>query len=90
MNSRLTASGHKPVDFVLTDLWPDIKAWEQIAKRSKNITYIKEPIDATKPRRLAKPGTKECRIFNLCFHHFDDPAAEKVLASAVQSADAFM
>lgn len=28
--------------------------------------------------------------FNLCFHHFDDPAAETVLKSAIQSADAFV
>ena len=90
MNARLTASGEKPVDFVLTDLWPDIKAWEKVTRRSKHISYIDEPIDATKPRRLAKPGTRECRIFNLCFHHFDNSAAEKVLASAVQSTDAFM
>lgn len=90
MNERLTASGYKPVDFVLTDLWPDLKAWEAIAKRSEHISFIREPVDATKPRRMAKPGTKECRIFNLCFHHFKDDAAQKVLSSAVQSTDAFM
>lgn len=90
MNKRLTSSGYKPVEFVLTDLWPDIKAWEKISKSSEHISYIPEPIDATKPRRLAKKGTKECRIFNLCFHHFNDDAAEKVLSSAVQSTDAFM
>ncbi|KAF2827809.1 hypothetical protein CC86DRAFT_438617 [Ophiobolus disseminans] len=90
MNTRLTSNGYKPVDFVLTDLWPDVKAWEKIAKQSEYISYFEEPIDATKPRRLARQGTKECRIFNLCFHHFTDEAAEKVLASAVQSTDAFM
>ncbi|KAI4242319.1 MAG: hypothetical protein L6R40_004048 [Gallowayella cf. fulva] len=90
MNARLAASGCQPVNFILTDLWPDIKAWKKITKKSEHITYIDEPIDATKPRTLAKPGTKECRIFNLCFHHFDNGAAEKVLATAVQSTDAFM
>ncbi|KAJ5603245.1 hypothetical protein N7537_006201 [Penicillium hordei] len=90
LNAKLIKSGYQPVEFVLTDLWPDIRAWEKIVKRSEHISYIEEPIDATKSRRLAKPGTKECRIFNLCFHHFDDPAAKKVLASAVKSADAFM
>jgi len=90
MNAKLKASGFKPVEFVLTDLWPDIKAWEKIVKRSENISFIREPVDATKPRTLAKPGTKECRIFNLCFHHFKDEAAKKVLASAVKSTDAFM
>lgn len=90
LNRKLVDSGFKPVEFVFTDLWPDIEAWEKIVKRSEHISFIEYPIDATKPRRLAKPGTKECRIFNLCFHHFDDAAAEKVLASAVNSTDAFM
>lgn len=90
VNKRLTEAGYSPVNFILTDLWPDHKAWAQIAKRSEHISYIEEPIDATKPRRLAEPNRKECRIFNLCFHHFDDEAAGKVLSSAVQSTDAFM
>jgi hypothetical protein len=90
INERLMPSGYKPVEFILTDLWPDLKAWEAISKRSEHISYVKEPVDATKPRRLSKQGTKECRIFNLCFHHFKDDAAQKVLASAVQSTDAFM
>jgi hypothetical protein len=90
MNEKLTASGYAPVDFVLTDLWPDIKAWQRIIKRSEHISFVEEPVDATKPRRMAKPGTKECRIFNLCFHHFKDEAGGKVLASAIQSTDAFM
>lgn len=90
VNTQVTAAGHDPVPFVLTDLWPDLKAWEEISKRNDHISYIEEPIDATKPRRLAEPGRKECRIFNLCFHHFDDEAAGKVLSSAMKSSDAFM
>jgi hypothetical protein len=90
MNSRLQSAGFPPVRFVLTDLWPDLKAWEAITKRSANVTAIKKPVDATRPSRLAEPGKKECRIFNLCFHHFKDAAAEKVLRSAVESNDAFM
>ncbi|GIK06671.1 hypothetical protein Aspvir_002321 [Aspergillus viridinutans] len=44
--------------------------------------------------RILAPGAHsdeaECRLFNLCFHHFDDPAAAKVLRSAIQSSDAFV
>ncbi|KAL4912421.1 hypothetical protein BDW62DRAFT_216299 [Aspergillus aurantiobrunneus] len=90
MNKKIIAAGYKPVKFFLTDLWPDLNAWEKIVKRNENISYVPEPIDATKPRRLAAAGKKECRIFNLCFHHFDDEAAGKVLSSAVLSTDAFM
>lgn len=90
MNETLHAHGHAPVRFVLTDLWPDLKAWRAIARRSQNISYIEKPTDATTAVRLAGPGRKECRVFNLCFHHFDDAAGEKVLRSAVESADAFV
>lgn len=90
MNQRLKSSGLASVRFVLTDLWPDIKAWKAITSRSENISYIEQPIDATKGVRLSGLEGKECRMFNLSFHHFDDAPAEKVLASAVESADAFV
>ena len=77
--------------FLLTDLWPDLKAWEQIVKDNPEgkISYIETPIDATKAQRISGEK-KECRLYNLCFHHFDDPAAAEVLESAVESSDAFM
>jgi hypothetical protein len=90
LNTKLKAQGFGPVQFVLTDLYPSLEKWKDMAKRSVNISYIATPVDATKARKLAEPGKKECRIFNLCFHHFDDPAAETVLRSAVESADAFV
>lgn len=90
MNQRLSLAGLKPVQFVLTDLWPDLKAWREIKSKSENIAYYSQPIDATKATRLVEPEAKECRMFNLSFHHFDDEAASKVLKGAVDSADAFM
>lgn len=90
LNQKLHSKGQGPVQFILTDLFPAVSAWKAIAKQSDNISYIDEPVDATKALRLAEPGKKECRIFNLCFHHFDDPAAKTVLRSAVESADAFV
>lgn len=90
MNQQLKSAGLGSVKFVLTDLWPDIKAWKEITSRSENISYIEQPIDATKGVRLATQEGKECRMFNLSFHHFDDVPAEKVLTSAVDSADAFV
>lgn len=90
LNQKLHSKGQGPVQFILTDLFPAVSAWKAIAKQSDNISYIEEPVDATKALRLAEPGKKECRIFNLYFHHFDDPAAKTVLRSAVESADAFV
>ena len=90
LNRKLRSQGKAAAPFILTDLYPDLNAWKPIVKKSQNISYIETPIDATKARRLAAPSRKECRTFNLCFHHFDDPAAKAVLRSAVQEADAFM
>jgi len=90
MNEQLRSAGLDSVRFVLTDLWPDIKAWKRITSKHENISYIEQPIDATKGVRLSGPEEKECRMFNLSFHHFDDGPAEKVLTSAVESADAFV
>ena len=90
LNQILRSQSKAPAPFILTDLYPDLNAWKSIVKKSENISYIEKPIDATKARRLAAPGRKECRTFNLCFHHFDDPAAKAVLRSAVQEADAFV
>lgn len=90
LNEQLRSAGLDSVRFVLTDLWPDVKAWKAIASRSKNISYVEQPVDAIKGVRLSGPEGKECRMFNLSFHHFDDVAAEKVLVGAVESADAFM
>ena len=56
----------------------------------RNVSYIEQPIDATKGVRLVAAEGKECRMFNLSFHHFNDAPAEKVLKSAVDSADAFV
>lgn len=90
LNEQLRAAGLNSVRFVLTDLWPDLKAWKDITWKSENISYIEEPIDATNAVRLSGPEKKECRVYNLCFHHFDDAAAEKVLLSAVETSDAFV
>lgn len=90
LNEKLAAQGRSPVKFILTDLYPHLSAWKSIVKRSDNISYIEEPIDATSAQKVAGPNEKECRMFNLCFHHFDDPAAAAVLKSAIESADAFV
>lgn len=90
LNGKLRERGSGPVRFVMSDLWPSLERWASIAKRSSNISYIAEPKDATQSGRLAEPGKKECRVYNLCFHHFDDPQAALVLRSAVESSDAFV
>jgi hypothetical protein len=89
LNSRLQEQGKPAARFVLTDLHPRIDAWAAITKKQEHVSFIPEARDATCCGRVAAQG-KECRVFNLCFHHFDDAVAKGVLRSAVESADSFM
>lgn len=92
LNEKIEARGQKPVPFILADLYPDFEAWKKIVAKSDNISYVGEPVDVTKATRYSDPGSnrKECRMFNLCFHHFDDETAPEVLRSSVASADAIV
>ena len=53
LDQKLRAQGRGPVRFVLTDLYPPISDWKGIAKRSKNISYIKESVDAPKAPKIS-------------------------------------
>ncbi|KAI9373415.1 hypothetical protein BJX61DRAFT_541770 [Aspergillus egyptiacus] len=95
LNRQAESQGTDPVRFVLTDLFPPLDVWAGIAENQQpnnsNISYIARPVDARSVGRLSDSGSrKECRMFNICFHHFDDPDAAGILNSAVQSADAFI
>ena len=88
------------IDFVLTDIAPHLEAWEEAAKRSDNIHYISTSVDAANaPRDLLNPFTKKgsefkakqkvFRLFNLAFHHFEDPLAAKILQNSIDTSDGF-
>ncbi|GJP98473.1 hypothetical protein CBS63078_3493 [Aspergillus niger] len=90
LNTQLHDLGRPPIQFLLTDLNPRIGAWAALSKDQDNIAYISESVDATQCGRLAPRDRKECRMFNLSFHHFDDSLAVPMLRSAIESADAFI
>ena len=81
------------VQFLLSDLHPHVRAWQAASRQSDNVGYIREPVNAlSAPTRLLKKkakGKKVFRMFNLCFHHFDDPAAKQILRDAIENADGF-
>lgn len=85
--------GGGPVQFVLTDLHPHLDAWTAAAKKSDNLTFIAESVDAANaPRGLLgkDEGEKKVfRLFNLAFHHFDDPLAADILRNTLETADGF-
>jgi len=90
---RVTTSegGAGAVKFVLTDLHPHIPDWIKLAKKSKNLTYVSEPVDAANAPAdlLPDDGKKTFRLFNLAFHHFDDNLAKDILRNTIETADGF-
>lgn len=90
LNSKAEAQGKEPVRFVLADMFPPVDVWSAIAKKQPNVEFVERPVDARDVGRLAADDKRECRVFNICFHHFDDMDARGILGSALDEADAFM
>ncbi|PLB47431.1 hypothetical protein P170DRAFT_240868 [Aspergillus steynii IBT 23096] len=90
LHAQSKVQGKRSPRFILTDLHPHLTEWTAVAKRQENVDYVSESVDATKCRRIDPGNRKECRMFNLCFHHFDDEPAKAVLRSAVESGDSFI
>ncbi|WYZ35657.1 hypothetical protein EsH8_X_000304 [Colletotrichum jinshuiense] len=94
VNRHLTAQKQPNVDFVLTDLHPNTEAWARAAANSNHIGYEPESVDAANaPRDLiagyTSKGKKVFRLFNLAFHHFDDPLAKAILKNTIGTSDGF-
>ncbi|KAK3316447.1 hypothetical protein B0H66DRAFT_295354 [Apodospora peruviana] len=100
LTSSLSDKEEEPVLFVLTDLHPHTESWRAAAALSPNLTYIPESVDAANcppdlissyktPSSSEKPKRKIFRLFNLAFHHFDDPLAKAILRNTVNTSDAF-
>ncbi|KAL8365947.1 hypothetical protein RB595_004633 [Gaeumannomyces hyphopodioides] len=146
VNRGRGAPAAAPAPFVLTDLHPHVAEWARHAAASPNVSYVREPVDATAaPKALldrlrgrasyaavaagepepepepepehrsngdAKmaaavdaalptsngngnsngappPPRKIFRLFNLAFHHFDDPLARAILKDTVETSDGF-
>lgn len=92
INNYLKAHSRPQVDFVLSDLHPNINAWEKVARQSPRITYEPQSIDASNaPKRFVErgDGKKVMRLFNLAFHHFDDPLAKNILRDTVKTSEGF-
>ncbi|KAF7531333.1 hypothetical protein G7054_g8964 [Neopestalotiopsis clavispora] len=65
-----------------------------IAAASKHVTYVPFPVDASDaPEGLIEKyksrGRRVFRLFNLAFHHFDDPLARAILRNTVETSDGF-
>ncbi|PTB44287.1 hypothetical protein M441DRAFT_44369 [Trichoderma asperellum CBS 433.97] len=92
INTHLKAEGEPPVDFILTDLHPNVGAWEKVVKNFPQIAYERQPVDASKaPNHLVEcqDGKKVMRLFNLAFHHFGDALARDILRDTVNTSHGF-
>lgn len=92
INRHLEAEDEPPVEFILTDLHPNVTAWDKVAKKFPQITFERESVDASKaPKHLVQrpDGKKVMRLFNLSFHHFDDALARDILRDTVQAGQGF-
>jgi len=80
---EIRRAGRTPPRFVLTDLQPQLDAWEAARARFPDeIRYVAEPVDATAiPRELA--GGRARVIIN-SFHHFTPALAQSILRDAVE------
>ncbi|PHH91068.1 hypothetical protein CDD83_1813 [Cordyceps sp. RAO-2017] len=92
INDHLRRNGLSPVQFILTDLHPNNAAWKKLARASPHLTYESSSIDASRaPDQLVQceGGKKVLRLFNLAFHHFDDPLARRILRDTVEKGQGF-
>jgi hypothetical protein len=88
------APPNRPVRFVLTDLHPHVDDWKKAASASPNLSYVSDSVDAAQAPadlvgRYKDEGTKVFRLFNLAFHHFDDPLAKAILKNTIETSDGF-
>lgn len=88
---RIAAEAAGAVKFVLTDLHPHIPDWTEASKRSENLSFVSEPVDAANaPASLnGKDGRKIFRLYNLAYHHFDDRLGMDILKNTLETADGF-
>ena len=76
---------------MLTDIHPHLDAWEAAAKKSENLRFIAQSVDAgDAPRDLGQEkGKGVFRLFNLAFHHFDDKLAARILKNTLERSAGF-
>jgi hypothetical protein len=76
-------AGRKPPRFILTDLLPQVEAW-QAAREAfpEQIRFIAEPVDATAIPPAIASG--RARVIINAFHHFPPALAQSILRDAVE------
>ena len=81
--AEMHRSGERPPRFVMTDLFPQVDAWEAArAEDPDAIDFVREPVDATRiPHDLADG---KARVIINALHHFPPDLARGMLEDAVR------
>lgn len=80
---EITRAGRTPPRFILTDLKPQIAAWEEArAELPLAIDFEPEPVDAT--RIPASIAHGRARVVINVLHHFPPALAQRILRDAVE------
>ncbi|KAJ3183752.1 hypothetical protein HDU87_005868 [Geranomyces variabilis] len=87
-NASARAGNSDRLDFYMSDLFPDVSAWQQAAAGRPRLKFLEDSVDATNPPAAVRK-MKAFRAFFLSFHHFDDALAKRVVKSAMANGDGF-
>jgi hypothetical protein len=81
---ELVHAGCKPPRFLLTDLQPQVGAWERIRRAHVGLVdYVSEPVDASAiPQALCSPARP--RVIINALHHFRPALARSILQGAAR------
>jgi hypothetical protein len=66
--------------FLLSDLYPHVEAWQQLAKESRAVDFIDVPVDATAINGTV--GAGRARSIINALHHFPPDVARRLLEGA--------
>ncbi len=75
-----------PVDVLLTDFYPNVKAFEKVSATDEHLSFHKESVDA----RNVPNSLKGLRTMFLAFHHFKPKDATQILKNAVDTKQPFV
>ncbi|KAJ4356193.1 uncharacterized protein N0V89_004223 [Didymosphaeria variabile] len=105
INKHRASKGERPIQFTISDLYPNQQAWAQLRGSSQWLDFEDEPVDAIRPPPKAmsrgsvfskhsdeleeKHNERVFRLFNCSFHHFDDDTAKQILKSTMETSDGF-
>ncbi len=77
--NKVLRRDNRELNIVLTDLYPNLAAFESTAKRVENFEFVDEPVDA----RQVPDHLKGLRTMFLSFHHFRPDDASSILQNTV-------